>query len=166
MTLILGASSSGKSEFAENLVTGNNKIYIATMIPFSDIAQKRIEKHKTMRKNKKFETIECYFDIENLEIPENTNILLECLGNLVANEMFNQNTKNITQKIIFGIEKLNYQCENLYIVSNDIFFDGIKYDIETEEYMKKIAEINCLLAQKSEKVYEIVCGIPILIKGE
>lgn len=166
MILIIGASSSGKSEFAENQIYGNHKIYIATMMPFSLEAKKRIEKHQIMRKNKGFTTIECYYDLEKLHIPQNSNILLECMGNLVANEMFSQNSTNIVDKIYDGVMKLNQSADNLYIVTNDVFLDGIKYEAETELYMQKLAEINAKIGEKAEKIIEIVCGIPIYIKGE
>lgn len=166
MTLIIGASSSGKSEFAENLITGSNKIYIATMMPFSKTAIERIKKHQKMRKNKGFSTIECYYDLEKLEIMQSSNVLLECLGNLVANEIFSRNTQNVVQKIMKGLIKLENESENLVIVSNDVFADGIEYDAETLKYMQILAEINAEIAKKSDKVIEIVCGIPIYIKGE
>lgn len=165
MTLIIGASSSGKSEFAENLVNGQNKVYIATMMPFSDVAKERVKKHQKMRKNKDFATIECYYDLEKLKKLDNCNVLIECMGNLVANEIFVQNTHNVVKKIIYGVEQIEKQVENLVIVTNDVFADGMDYDAETLNYMKILGKVNAIIAIKSEKVIEIVCGIPIYIKG-
>ena len=62
LTLVIGGSASGKSEYAEQHVMSLNgaRIYIATMEPFGKEAADRISKHRQMRKNKGFETIECY----------------------------------------------------------------------------------------------------------
>ena len=63
MILITGGSGSGKSAYAEQLVTefGDfNRIYIATMYPFDEESHKRIKRHRNMRARKQFTTVECY----------------------------------------------------------------------------------------------------------
>ena len=68
---VTGGSGSGKSEFAENLMTEllnktseNNKLfYIATMKPYGEEAAKRIQRHQKLREGKGFKTIECYKNI-------------------------------------------------------------------------------------------------------
>ena len=56
LTLVIGGSASGKSEYAEQHVMSLNgaRIYIATMEPFGKEAEDRISKHRQMRKNKGF----------------------------------------------------------------------------------------------------------------
>lgn len=62
LTLIVGGSASGKSAFAENyaMEAGENRIYIATMQPMDNECLARIEKHRGMRAQKNFQTVECY----------------------------------------------------------------------------------------------------------
>ena len=63
VALIIGGSGSGKSEFAENMalnLSKQNLIYLATMIPYGREGTERVEKHKKMRRNKGFKTIEKY----------------------------------------------------------------------------------------------------------
>ena len=70
--LITGGSGSGKSAYAEQCILdfqGNNRIYIATMYPFDEESHKRIQRHREMRKEKKFSTIECYTGLRSLELP-------------------------------------------------------------------------------------------------
>ena len=94
--LVTGGSASGKSEYAENRAlqlakTEQKKlIYLAAMKPFGEEAAKRIERHRQLRAGKGFETVECYTGLENLDFPEDSIILLECMSNLVANEMFEE----------------------------------------------------------------------------
>ena len=60
-TLVTGGSGSGKSEYAESLVDSWNdpKIYIATMMPFDEETRKKIQRHREMRRDKGFITLEC-----------------------------------------------------------------------------------------------------------
>ena len=46
---------------------------------------------RKMRREKCFTTIECYTGVKNLEISSDSDILLECMSNLTANEMYQEN---------------------------------------------------------------------------
>ena len=97
--------------------------------------------------------------------------LLECMSNLVANEMFPEtagdeiNVKCV-ENIIRQIRHLRDQTGYLVIVTNQIFEDGIIYEPETMEYIRNLGQINQLLAEMADSVIEVVAGIPIFIKGE
>ena len=60
--LVTGGSGSGKSAYAEKLVTeqykGDSKYYIATMQVYDEEGKVRIERHRQMRSGKGFTTIE------------------------------------------------------------------------------------------------------------
>lgn len=168
---IIGGSGSGKSEFAENtaLKLGKNRlIYAAAMKPYGEEGTKIIEKHRTMRKGKGFVTIENYVSLKSLPVEEGDTVLLECMSNLLANEMFEKDGAGdeSVQEIIEGIKIVNRKIDNFIIVTNDIFSDGEKYSEETERYIRNLAEINKYIFKISDTVYEVVCGIPIKIKGE
>lgn len=169
LTVVTGGSGSGKSELAENIAvrfTGR-KYYIAAMEPFGEEAIKRIERHRKMRVKKGFETIEKYTDIDELVFLQNDIVLLECMSNLCANEMFSGRTDKsiVADKIISGIEKINNMVSALIIVTNEIFSDGILYENETMEYIKVLGEINCRIFECADNVIESVYGIPHIMKG-
>lgn len=169
MILVSGGSKCGKSGYAESLFADyhKRKIYLATMHPFGDEAREAIERHKKMRLGKGFSTIEKYTDIDSLEIPDGSGVLLEDMGNLLANEMFSEgNTdRNYTEKILRGIEKISRSAELFVIVTNSVFSDGITYPNETALYIKNLSEINRRIAENADRVFECVYGIPILRKG-
>ena len=82
--LITGGSGSGKSAFAEASIVAlgeAQRFYIATMYPFDEESFRRIERHRNMRKEKKFTTVECYTGLKKLQLPSGCNILLECMSN-------------------------------------------------------------------------------------
>lgn len=177
MTLIMGGSGSGKSAFAEQYIVDKakegNKYYIATMKIWGEEGEKKVEKHRMQRAGKGFQTIESPTDIEQVMMRitgVHTSVLLECLSNLVANEMFSKEIPEkkeiVAQKILRGIENLRDHVEHLVIVTNNVFEDGVVYDDMSMEYIATLGEINQQLAQMAENVVEVVVGIPISWKGE
>lgn len=178
--LVIGGSGSGKSEYAENLAVelsksreenkgDDRRFYIATMMPYDDEMKKRIEKHQETRKRKDFFTIECFQNIEVVELPSNSTVLLECLSNLTANEMFQEEKReaeSVFYKIKTGIQAISRQCRNLVVVSNDLFSSGEIYEEETREYQRLLGRLNQELTGEFDQTVEIVCGIPIINKKD
>ena len=72
--------------------------------------------------------------------------------------------REVSKKICSSLKSLGETAENLVIVSNNIFEDGIEYDESTKEYMKALGEINVFAAEIADKVTEVVCGIPMEVK--
>lgn len=161
LVLVIGGSGSGKSEFSENLAKkiGKEIYYIATMFPYGKSAIERIERHKKLRAGKNFNVIEQYRDIDKIKV--NDTVILECMSNLLANEMFGENPKD-GQYILECVKKI--ECENLIIVSNNIFEDGIEYDDTTKRYIEELAYINAELTKDADRVVEVVAGIPLEVK--
>lgn len=170
LIVVIGGSGSGKSEFAENCcvkLCPDLKAYIATMEPYDEESLQRIRRHQNMRSTKKFETYECYTGLEKLLIPKKSTVLLECMSNLVANEMYSPagRSKHTADWIFRGIRALLSQAEHVVIVTNQVFSDGIIYEESTMEYLSVMAQVNQKLAQAADAVYEVVHGISIQVKG-
>lgn len=177
MTLIIGGSGSGKSEYTEDYIISlseeRKKYYIATMQVYDTESEKKIERHRILRSDKGFLTIEQPFDVEKaigkMADGERT-ALLECISNLTANEMFGgevpQTGEIVTEKIVKGIETLNKELTHLVIVSNNVFEDGKVYDKTTMAYIRAMGIINKMLAERADEVVEVVVGIPVVIKSK
>jgi adenosylcobinamide kinase/adenosylcobinamide-phosphate guanylyltransferase len=144
------------------------------MQPFGEETLEKIKRHQKLRSDKNFYTIEQQTDIQNAtktlnnHEANNSTALIECISNLTANEMFSEkeplDSKTVTDKIINGISRLKEEFTHLVIVSNNVFEDGQIYDEATMEYIKAMGEINTKLAFMSDRVVEVVVGIPIIIK--
>ena len=170
LILVTGGSSSGKSEFAESLIVNGGsqkRFYIATMEPYDEESRRRVQKHRQARADKKFVTIECPRALLDVKIPENAAALLECMSNLVANECFGgEGFEGAVERILAGVDKLLIGCPLVVIVSNELFSDGSAYDEDdTREYMQKMAQVNRALGARADKVFELVCNIPLQWKG-
>lgn len=176
VTLVVGGSGSGKSAYAETLMCEisdvQNKYYLATMQIYDEDGKRKAERHQKLRQGKGFLTIEQPRDIAQtvLEMKAGANaVLLECISNLTANEMFGERmlpVNQVTEKILADISVLQKEVKHLMIVTNNVFEDGVIYDEGTMQYLKALGEINRRLAAKADKVVEVVVGMPIIIKGE
>ena len=167
-TLVIGGAASGKSEYAEALAVRLPvpRFYIATMMPFDGEDIRRIEKHRLQRAEKGFHTMERYTDLSGLILPERGTVLLECLGNLTANELFSESgaREGASDAILRGVEAMEMQCGELVVVTNDVHSDGSSYENETLRYIETLGYINRALAARFERVVELVCGIPLSVK--
>lgn len=166
LTLIIGGSASGKSEYAENLVMAQPgpHVYLATMEPWGEEGAARVIKHRQARSGRNFITVERYAALNGLTLTPGTSILLEDLGNLTANELFRPEGGG-EDAVRRGIIHLKRQCSNLTVVSNEVFTGGQDYERDTLHYLKVLAETNRWLASEADCVVEVVCGLPDVWKG-
>ena len=160
LTLVVGGSASGKSAFAERLAvqSGLPRFYVATMRVWDAESEKRVARHRAMRREKRFET---------LDMPARGTALLEDMGNLAANELYDADgaKADAVSAILRGADRLRAQCAHLIIVSNEVFRGGADYAGDTDAYLLALAQINNALAARAENVCRVVCGIPKWVKG-
>jgi len=170
LILLTGGAASGKSAFAEKLTEKlpGPKYYIAAMEPFGEESLKKIARHREMRSARGFETIERYTDMAGLTLPKRGCALLECLCNLTANEMFSSAGAGADAEnaVIRGIASLKNQCETLIVVTNEVGAGYDTYGDRTPEYIETLGKINRRAAKMADVVIELVCGLPVLLKGE
>ena len=169
--VITGGRGSGESAYAEQCVLDVGlveRIYIATMYPFDEECDRRIRRHREMRRQKQFSTLECYTGLKTADIPEDSVVLLECMSNLTANEMYQEGGAGgqTVEEILAGICYLLKRVRHLVVVTNEIFSDGIDYDSETMRYQSYLGQINSEMGRMADQVTEVVYGIPITVKGE
>lgn len=187
--MVTGGSGSGKSAYAEDWILKKQKenlalqfgrefeedmlplLYIATMIPYGEEAKKKIERHHRLRAGKGFITVERYTDLKNLEIPANSGILLECVSNLAANELYRadgtmKERKETLDQIMEGIRHLSQETCCLTIVTNEVHSDINGYSQETEMYRNLLGIANQRIAELADRVTEVVYGIPVCIKSD
>ena len=170
LELVTGGSGSGKSAYAESRICEYNRqapkplFYIATMFPYGEETEKKIERHRILRKGKGFETLEWYTGLkQHLEEGslKGADVLLECMSNLVANEMYMESGAgcHADQAILEGIQELNQQCANLVIVTNEVFSESVPDSPEMKEYKRILGKINREIATMADRVTEVIYGI-------
>lgn len=177
MILVIGGSGSGKSVYAEQLLYSLakeeqlTKYYLAAMQVFDEEGKRKIEKHRMLRSGKGFLTIEQPVRIGDALLQMKSGrkaVLLECISNLTANEMFADgrvlDKEKTVEAVVNGVEQLRKNVTHLVVVSNDVFADGIVYEPSTMTYMEAMGKINQALAAQADRVVEIVAGIPVSVK--
>ena len=167
IALVTGGSGSGKSAYAEALAAslpGTPHIYLATMQTYDDDETRgRIARHRAMRDDKGFKTVEQPMDLASAPVPEGSCVLLECLPNLIANEMFDGGQ---IQRIVPALDALMKRCASLIVVTDDVFADGKSYPEGTTAWLRCLTKIAAHVATKADLMVEVVCGIPIVVKGQ
>jgi adenosylcobinamide kinase/adenosylcobinamide-phosphate guanylyltransferase len=199
-----GSGKSAYAEQMAVKAAGNGSLYyVATMQVYGEEGKKKVERHQKMREGKGFLTIEQPRRLKEAakkvatekvatekvsagkvaagkvaaeRVPAGKIVLLECMSNLVANEMFSEENlsavmdeakiKQLSHEIISGVTALQDSCDILIIVTNQIFEDGIRYDASTMDYIRLLGDINRQIAERAEQVVEVVAGIPIFIKKD
>ena len=191
IVFINGGSGSGKSAFAEKIAAslGGPLIYVATMPVFSKEDEKKVERHHKLRAGKGFQTLErpqLLVDIPN----GSETVLIECMSTHTANVLFDQSIVfskiGAEQPDLLLVEgsspKQKAECYldlikkeitavlqrkgNTVFVSAEVAEDGQIYDEETEIYKSLLTKVNTWLMSQADAGFEVVCGIPVPVKGE
>ena len=169
LTLVIGGAASGKSAYAEHLAvqSGGPRYYLATMQVWDAECAARVAKHRAMRAQKQFATVECPQSLHLVRLPQQGTALLEDLGNLAANELYDPDGAGTetAAAILQGIDKMLLQCDNLIVVSNEVFSGGADYAGDTDRYLRALAAVNNAAAARADRVVRVVCGIPVYYKG-
>lgn len=167
LVFISGAVRSGKSSLGEKLSVSlageHRKIYLATSRYYDQEMTERIQLHQQKRADKGFYTIDKCTDIGDVValLRRKDTVLLDCLGTLLANEMFDGKEKTaehqlIRDKILADLFKLQKKVTNLIIISNEVFADGVLYDKPTETYIQILAQLHIALVQAGDAAIECV----------
>ncbi len=184
IVFVNGGSGCGKSAYAENIAMhfGGKMVYVATMPIFSEEDEKKVERHHKLRAGKGFETLERPKLLTEIPQGEET-VLIECMSTHTANviydaEIFSEEKTEIAslsakEKTVayFGLiqkelEELLQRKGNTIFVSAEVAQDGRTYDEETEVYKAVLTEVNQWIMEQADAGFEVVCGIPVSIKGE
>ncbi len=170
MILLTGGAASGKSSYGEMICRSHPspRYYVAAMRPVDESGKKRVAKNRRLRGSDWESTVEQYTNLEEIRFSEKGIVLLECICNLTANEMFDEKGeyKDPFNRVVNGVKELSKQCETLVIITNEISSDGERYSPETEAYREALGRINRALAKEADVVLELVAGIPLVRKGE
>lgn len=168
--VVTGGSRSGKSSMAEGMaqqLCRGEKVYLATMLPCDSECEERIALHVKARAGKGYKTLEKGTNLKEAKLAGSTCVLLECMSNLVANEMYDVSgvKGDVVDHIVEGIECIRSQTEHLIVVTNEVFSD-MEYDPETMRYIDQIGRINQKLVKDAEVFIEAVFGIAVVQKGK
>ena len=100
--------------------------------------------------------------------------LIDDIGNLAANELFAPSRPDARadcvdaacDRVVAGVGRVRSACAGVVAVTCDVSSDGVAYDEETRAWQRALGCINARLAGDADCVVEVVCGIPVWVKGD
>jgi adenosyl cobinamide kinase/adenosyl cobinamide phosphate guanylyltransferase len=172
--LITGGARSGKSSYAENVAknTGKNVLYIATLEPFDQEMQRRIERHKSQRA-KHWMTVETKFDLAKIieECLEQV-VLIDCLSGFVTNlvllheqageDVVIEKTLEAVDAFIKALEQTD---KTVIIVTNEVGYGVVPEYPLGRWFRDALGLANQRVAKVADVVVLLTVGIPQILKG-
>ena len=168
--LVTGGAASGKSAYAEQraLELGDPLVYIATMRVGGAEDEARVERHRLLRDGKGFTTAECPTPDALMtaahELEYGATVLLEDLGNLVADGLFGSQGEmrpvgTVHDEAAAALAELGRRAANLIVVGNEVGCGMAPDTDEMRAYIRTLGSLACEYAATCDEVVECVCGI-------
>ena len=165
-TLVLGGINSGKSAFAEALITNQTTTpyYVATSVVLDQETQDKVSAHQTMR-GPNWRTIDEPVELGAVleQLPTGSVVLVDCLTMWLNNLMYHElNVGEYTQQLV---ETLSQSELNITLVSNEVGLGGISENARTRKFARLQGTLNQRIAVQSDRVAFVAAGLPMWLKG-
>ena len=184
--LCTGGARSGKSTLAEKLALetgGQDVLYVATASVCDEEMEERVRRHRE-RRPLGWKTQERFCDFSSMEEHPDylkcRTVLLDCMGFMLNNLMFRHipdwdhfSDMDMRSVEISMLSELNAlmtmtqkQDKNLILVTNEVGMGLVPADRSSRYYRDILGRANQTAASEAHRVYFMVSGIPVLIKGK
>jgi len=182
LILVLGGVRSGKSRFAEELAhqLGQKVLFVATAQSLDEDMCRRIERHRQDRPGA-WRTLEAPRQVGQAlqtHLAGADMVLLDCLTVLVSNLMMGANMDESQMEALAPDDleqRVNEELEgllgalkdteaSLIIVSNEVGMGVVPPYPAGRVYRDVLGRANQALAQKADRVYLLLAGIPVELK--
>ena len=165
-TLVLGGINSGKSAFAEALITQQTATpyYVATSVVLDQETQEKVSAHQTMR-GPNWRTIEEPVELDAAleQLPAGSVVLVDCLTMWLNNLMYHElSVDSYTDHLL---ETLAQSELNITFVSNEVGLGGISENALTRKFARLQGTLNQRIAEQSDRVAFVAAGLPLWLKG-
>jgi adenosylcobinamide kinase/adenosylcobinamide-phosphate guanylyltransferase len=166
LTLVLGGARSGKSAYAEQLLTGipGPWAYVATAEAFDDEMHARIKHHKS-RRGAGWVDHEIPLEIADTlanrtaELPT----LVDCLTLWVSNLMHaDRPLPEATDDLLSAISKRIAPC---VMVSNEVGLGIVPDNALARAFRDEAGRLNQKIAAAADRVVFVAAGLPLTLKG-
>jgi adenosylcobinamide kinase/adenosylcobinamide-phosphate guanylyltransferase len=165
-TLLLGGINSGKSAFAEVLITQQTTTpyYFATSVVLDTETQEKVAAHQNMR-GPNWHTIEEPVELGTAlkQLPAGSVVLVDCLTMWLNNLLYHElDIDDYTQHLLKTLTQTEL---NITFVSNEVGLGGISENVLTRKFARLQGTLNQKFAEQSDRVAFVAAGLPIWLKG-
>jgi len=170
ITLVLGATRSGKSSYARHIVEEgcDRPVYLATAEGLDGEMRERIARHRAER-GPKWACIEEPLDIAQVIRNISSKIdgvLLDCITLWLSNVLIKEGWKNFAKRRKDLLSALQCMSCDIVIVSNEVGMGLVPDNQLGREFRDYAGWLNQDIAKIADNVVFVMAGIPLLLKGE
>jgi adenosylcobinamide kinase / adenosylcobinamide-phosphate guanylyltransferase len=165
LTLVLGGARSGKSKYAESLITAlpPSWVYVATAEPLDAEMTERIAVHRA-RRGGDWRTIEAPHDLVGaLAAPAGAPVLVDCLTLWLSNRMLAQ--ADVDAETARLEDALERRASPLVLVSNEVGSGIVPDNALARRFRDLQGRLNQRMAARADRVVLMVAGLPLTVKG-
>ena len=166
LTLVLGGVASGKSAFAERLVTasGLRPVHLATAEAGDAEMAAKIAAHRAAR-GPEWRNVEAPRDLApalaGLQAEEM--LLLDCLSMWLSNHLLAGSLTEARQDALLAA--LAAAAGPVAVVSNEVGGGGVGGDALSRRFQNALGRLNQRLAARADSVILVTAGLPLALKG-
>ncbi len=165
LTLVIGGAASGKSAFAERLVTdmARPRIYVATAQAYDDEMHLKIAGHQVAR-GPDWHTVEAPQDLALAlsEVPSDSCVLIDCLTMWLSNRLLAG--ADLAADRAELIAALTACRSPVVAVTNETGLGIVPDNSLARQFRNAQGALNQAVAAKADHVVLITAGLPLVLK--
>lgn len=165
LTFVLGGARSGKSRYAEEIVSALPPpwVYIATAQAYDDEMRERIDIHRA-RRDARWTTHEAPLDLAGRidTLPGGTPVLVDCLTLWLANQMLGDGDVEARMSELCGV--LASRRMRCVAVSNEVGLGIVPENALARRFRDQQGRLNQRIAAIADDVVFMVAGLPMRVK--
>jgi len=163
-SFVLGGARSGKSRFAEALVTAQAGpwTYVATAQAFDDEMRARIALHRE-RRAEGWITVEAPLDLPEAILASRRPVLVDCLTLWLTNVMLGEH--DVAAAVVALEAALARVAVPVVLVSNEVGLGIVPDNALARRFRDAAGVLHQRIAARAELVVMMVAGLPLYVKG-
>lgn len=166
-SMVIGGASSGKSSFAEKLVTAapGPNFYVATAQAFDDEMRLKINQHKEMRAGDNWLTVEAPIHIGEVlhEIPADGTALIDCATMWLTNVLLGDH--DLEAAIAELLSTIAAAAPRIVVVTNEVGQGIVPDNALARQFRQAQGQLNARMAAQADLVVNVIAGLPMVLKG-
>lgn len=168
--LVLGGARSGKSAYALQRAQewDGRLVYLATAEAKDEEMKKRISRHRTQRRSRRWMTIEepveVVWQLKELDGGVGA-VVLDCVTLWVSNAILTNQQEALENQVAELVEEIPLFPFHFLAVSNEVGLGLVPDTPLGREYRDLLGSVNQQLAQACREVLFMAAGLPMKLKG-
>ena len=170
--LITGGQRSGKSQYAEQMALdlSRHPVYMATAHVWDEEFAQRVRMHQ-QRRGSNWTNIEEERFLSRHDV-EGRVVLVDCLTLWATNFFFDEQTgterdiNQVLSELKEEFDKLTAQDATFIFVTNEIGWGGTSSQPVQRHFTDLLGWLNQYVADRADRVFLMVSGLPLTIKAE